>query len=63
MNAAASELSDLLALPIKPVGVGKTMQCLELKLTFSDNDTTGCTIAFGTNYDTQSKSGDVSSWQ
>ena len=58
MNAAASELSDLLALPIKPVGVGKTIRCLELRLTFSDNGIARCTLAFRNNDDGQGKSGD-----
>ena len=62
MNAAACELSELLAMPIKPEGVGKTIRCLELRLTFSDNDTTRCTLAFRTDDDRQGESWDVSSW-
>ena len=62
MNAAACELSELLAMPIKPERVGKTIRFLELRLTFSDNDTTRCTLAFRTDDDRQGESWDVSSW-
>ena len=62
MDAAASELSALLAMPIKPVAAGNAMRCLELRLAFSDDNNTRCTLAFRTDADRQGESWDVSSW-
>ena len=61
MNEAASQLSELLSMPVKPVGGAPCARFLETFISFNENGIR-CILGFRTDSDRQGESGDVESW-
>ena len=61
-STLATELTTLLAMPVKLEKVGSHVRCLELRLRFSSGDAVYTTVAFRTDEDRQGEDRLVISW-
>ena len=62
-STLATELTTLLAMPVKLEKVGSHVRCLELRLRFSSGDAVYTTVAFRTDEDRQGEDRLVISWR
>ena len=62
MEETANSLSNMLCMPVKPVGRARKARFLETHLRFTAGKSVRCTLAFRTDTDRQGESGDVESW-
>ena len=58
----ASQLSELLAMPVKFEQLGAVVRCLELRLAFGVGRPVHVTVAFRTDADRQGEAGNVTAW-
>ena len=62
MQETADVLSQLLRMPVKPVGRASTARFLETRLSFASTGAAHCVLAFRTDADRQGESNDVVAW-
>ena len=62
MPKIADCLTELLCMPVKPVGSSTSARFLETRLSFATGQKPKCLLAFRTDADRQGESGDVDSW-
>ena len=62
MPEIADCLTELLCMPVKPVGSSTSARFLETRLSFATGQKPKCLLAFRTDADRQGESGDVDSW-